>query len=169
MEGLIVLLVLAVLAVPVLLVIALASISGLKGRVATLEAQVAMLHRRAAAEPARAPAAASVSGEPTLAEVMRQAPSPPQPAPASVAESTPAVPPEAAATPAPQAADARQAAPKPVPLRPAPAKPTRPDPVTLAIRAVQRWFTVGNVPVKIGMLVLFAGVAALLKYASDEG
>jgi len=35
--------------------------------------------------------------------------------------------------------------------------------------AVQRWFTEGNVPVKVGMLVLLAGVAALLKYASDQG
>jgi uncharacterized membrane protein len=34
---------------------------------------------------------------------------------------------------------------------------------------VWRWFTEGNVPVKVGMLVLFAGVAALLKYASDAG
>jgi uncharacterized membrane protein len=35
--------------------------------------------------------------------------------------------------------------------------------------AIKRWFTEGNVPVKVGMLVLFAGVAALLKYASDQG
>src|SRR5690606_9820684 len=34
---------------------------------------------------------------------------------------------------------------------------------------MRRWFTDGNVPVKIGMLVLFAGVAALLKHASDQG
>ncbi len=34
---------------------------------------------------------------------------------------------------------------------------------------VKRWFTEGNVPVKIGMLVLFAGVAALLKLAADQG
>lgn len=34
---------------------------------------------------------------------------------------------------------------------------------------IKRWFTEGNVPVKVGMLVLFAGVGALLKYASDEG
>src|SRR5690606_5707324 len=33
----------------------------------------------------------------------------------------------------------------------------------------RRWVTVGNVPVKVGMLVLLAGVAALLKYASDQG
>src|SRR5690606_38085061 len=35
--------------------------------------------------------------------------------------------------------------------------------------AVRRWFATGNVPVKVGMLVLFAGVAALLDYASDQG
>ncbi|MBL0162739.1 MAG: DUF2339 domain-containing protein [Xanthomonadales bacterium] len=34
---------------------------------------------------------------------------------------------------------------------------------------ITSWFTEGNVPVKVGMLVLFAGVAALLKYATDEG
>jgi uncharacterized membrane protein len=45
-----------------------------------------------------------------------------------------------------------------------------PPPVENALlRAAKRWFTVGNVPVKIGMLVLLAGVAALLKYASDQG
>ncbi|MEE7561469.1 DUF2339 domain-containing protein, partial [Xanthomonas sp. Kuri4-2] len=35
--------------------------------------------------------------------------------------------------------------------------------------AIRRWLTEGNVPVKVGMLVLLAGVAALLKYASDQG
>lgn len=34
---------------------------------------------------------------------------------------------------------------------------------------IKAWFTEGNVPVKVGMVVLFAGVAALLKYAADEG
>ncbi|HET7268358.1 MAG TPA: DUF2339 domain-containing protein, partial [Oleiagrimonas sp.] len=29
------------------------------------------------------------------------------------------------------------------------------------------WLTTGNVPVKVGMIVLFAGVAALLKYTAD--
>lgn len=38
-----------------------------------------------------------------------------------------------------------------------------------AIGWIKAWFTEGNVPVKVGMLVLFAGVAALLKYAADEG
>lgn len=46
---------------------------------------------------------------------------------------------------------------------------TQPDFIERAVTAVRRWFTEGNVPVKIGMLVLFAGVAALLKYATDQG
>ncbi|MEO8811141.1 MAG: DUF2339 domain-containing protein [Rhodanobacter sp.] len=44
-----------------------------------------------------------------------------------------------------------------------------PDPASVFIERIKRWFTEGNVPVKTGMLVLFAGVAALLKYAADAG
>ncbi len=172
MEGLIVLLVLAVLAVPVLLVIALVSVSGLKGRVAALEAQVAMLHRRAAAAPERAAEAATA--EPARSEPIPQAAPPTGPtptAPAAVEAPQTAVPVQAAATPAAQVvedAPIPESTPSAAPS-PAPAKPPRPSLIELGIRAVQRWFTVGNVPVKIGMLVLFAGVTALLKYASDEG
>ena len=39
----------------------------------------------------------------------------------------------------------------------------------MGVDKIKRWFTEGNVPVKIGVLVLFAGVAALLKYATDQG
>jgi uncharacterized membrane protein len=39
----------------------------------------------------------------------------------------------------------------------------------VAIDRIKRWFTEGNVPVKVGVLVLFLGVAALLKYAADAG
>jgi len=34
---------------------------------------------------------------------------------------------------------------------------------------LERWFIGGNVPVNIGILVLLAGVIALLKYATDQG
>lgn len=176
MEGMIALLVLAVLAVPVLLVIALVSISGLKQRVGALEQQVAALHRRPVA-----PAAAASPQEPTLADLTRQsAPPTSQPAaqapPPSVQDAPvpPVVP--AAAPAAPQANDPIAPAPavtiapvpRPIP-RPQPAKPAAPGIATIAMRAVQRWFTVGNVPVKIGMLVLLAGVASLLKYGADQG
>jgi len=52
---------------------------------------------------------------------------------------------------------------------PLPSEPTLPNFIERGIGAVKRWFTEGNVPVKIGMLVLLAGVAALLKYVSDQG
>ena len=35
--------------------------------------------------------------------------------------------------------------------------------------AIKRWFTEGNVPVKIGVLVLFVGVAAALRFAVVQG
>lgn len=44
-----------------------------------------------------------------------------------------------------------------------------PSPLEVAFDAVKRWFTQGNVPVKIGVLVLFLGVGALMKYAADQG
>ncbi|MEO8670666.1 MAG: DUF2339 domain-containing protein [Tahibacter sp.] len=47
--------------------------------------------------------------------------------------------------------------------------PREPDLAGRAIDAVKRWFTEGNVPVKIGVLVLFLGVGALMKYAADQG
>ncbi len=36
-------------------------------------------------------------------------------------------------------------------------------------RMLRSWFTEGNVPVKLGVLVLFVGVAAALKYAVEQG
>ncbi|MEO7067660.1 MAG: DUF2339 domain-containing protein [Rhodanobacter sp.] len=47
--------------------------------------------------------------------------------------------------------------------------PMQPDAASILISRIKHWFTEGNVPVKIGILVLFAGVAALLKYAADAG
>lgn len=48
---------------------------------------------------------------------------------------------------------------------PAPAKPSHFD---LALRWVRRWLTTGNVPVKVGVLISFFGIAFLLKYASEQ-
>jgi uncharacterized membrane protein len=170
-----------VLAVPVLLIAALVGITGLKRRVTELESQVADLSA-ASISPAPTEARAGrvaepqtdVSTEPTLAELTRQPPvvapvreTAPPPS-ASAGQTPPPLPPQ---MPRPAAAEAPTAAAPPPPTRPVsrPVTPSQPDILTLAARAVKRWFTVGNVPVKIGILVLFAGVAALLKYASDQG
>jgi len=60
--------------------------------------------------------------------------------------------------------------PEPAPAldEPVPARLLAPPAPDLFDR-VKVWFTEGNVPVKVGVLVLLAGVAALLRYASSEG
>lgn len=44
-----------------------------------------------------------------------------------------------------------------------------PTAIDKAISYLKHWFTEGNIPVKIGVLVLFGGVAALLRYAATQG
>ncbi|MCU1063044.1 DUF2339 domain-containing protein [Stenotrophomonas maltophilia] len=165
MEALIALVVLVLLAIPLLLVVALVMIAGLRRRVAALEstlaaasvsrpATVATATEAASARPVVTPSASA--DPPFLRPVAAATPQPPQP---SVPEAAPAE------TPAP-----RPVTPPPVPLAPPlPAEPAPPNVIERGIGAVKRWFTEGNVPVKIGMLVLLAGVAALLKYVSDQG
>jgi len=45
----------------------------------------------------------------------------------------------------------------------------QPDAITDFFKRIGQWFISGNVPAKVGMLVLLCGVAALLKYANDQG
>ena len=171
MEGLIVLAVLVALALPVLLVAALVSVGNLKRRVLLLEQAVQRLRAREASSDAPVPRPATAP-----APAVQDIPSI-QPGPAAGR-----MPPNAHAAGPERAADAPEApgvpapaAPVPPPLPPTPPRPqrpqrpARPDAFEVAVRAVKRWFTSGNVPVKVGMLVLLAGVAALLKYASDQG
>jgi uncharacterized membrane protein len=161
MEALIVLLGLAVLLVPVLLVVALVMIAGLRRRVAALEAAQADAQARPAAPEIAVPApvAAPVAPPRAVEPVRVERPS---------AVAAPPPPHVAAPPPLPQAA-APVSTPSPVrPVEPEPHE-HRPDLAERALAAVKRWFTEGNVPVKIGMLVLLAGVAALLKYVSDQG
>ncbi|EGD11197.1 putative membrane protein [Xanthomonas vesicatoria ATCC 35937] len=87
----------------------------------------------------------------------------PLPAARSVAGTSEAT----ASRPPPAAASAQPTPPPSAP--PAPNPPSAPNAIERAATALKRWFTEGNVPVKVGMLVLLAGVASLLKYASDQG
>jgi uncharacterized membrane protein len=109
----------------------------------------------AAAPPITAPEAAPVT-TPVAAPVTTPVAAPVAPSPPPPVRPAPVV---AAAAPA-------NAPPSPTPQPQAPPTPTFIDHLAARIRA---WFTEGNVPVKIGILVLFAGVAALLKYAADVG
>ena len=166
MEGLVVLVALVVLAVPLALVVALARISGLSARLAAVEGQVAQL-RAASATAERAVHAVTV---PATAAGPGAAPTPTSPA---AADPRPADAIAAAAAVHAAGGDPTPRVPhtaSPVRVRVEAARtPPRPNPIELVARAVRRWFTEGNVPVKVGVLVLFAGVAALLKHASDQG
>lgn len=85
----------------------------------------------------------------------------PQPAPAARAESPPAPPPAARAA-------SRGAQPATRTARQRRAAPAAPDLLADAFGKAQRWLTTGNVPVKIGVIISFFGVAFLLKYAVDN-
>ena len=80
-----------------------------------------------------------------------------------------------ASAPAPAGAEPppipARAAPSPAP-RPAPGfdpGPREPDVFEKAFAVVKGWLFEGNVPVKLGVLVLMFGVAAAIKYAADAG
>src|SRR5262249_52382975 len=92
-------------------------------------------------------------------------PAPPSPAPIIDSSARRA----AAAAAVSQASASTEATPRATTSPPRAPSPPTPGPVDNFAAAIKRWFTEGNVPVKVGMLVLIAGVAALLKYASDQG
>lgn len=169
MEALIVLLVLVLLAIPLLLIVALVMIAGLRRRVAALEHRAAGSAWDAApapAEPERPLRWTDIESVDTVAAPPDFAMQPGVERPVETAD-TVAAPASAGAMPPPLPSSA------PIPPRPAPpAVPVEPQGPGIGERIVgtiKQWFTEGNVPVKIGMLVLLAGVAALLKYASDQG
>ncbi|KGQ19607.1 putative membrane protein [Lysobacter dokdonensis DS-58] len=151
------------LAALVLAIIALTNNGNATKRLAALERELQRL-REMLAQRGAPPAQAQAEAAPTPAP-REAAPPPPRPVPAPPSptravfdvdgpsmETTPGAP-----------------MPPPQPAPPRPTLPREPDVVSQGIEKIKRWFTEGNVPVKIGVLVLFAGVAALLKYATDQG
>jgi uncharacterized membrane protein len=86
---------------------------------------------------------------------------------------TPVAPPLPPIPPLPSSSTSQADASRPIRVPAQAYTPSRTDPPRNesggAFEAIKRWFTEGNVPVKVGMLVSFVGVAALLKYAADEG
>ena len=53
--------------------------------------------------------------------------------------------------------------------QPTSARLRSPGPLDRIIEMMKRWLTTGNVPVKLGVIVSFFGVAFLLRYAVDQG
>ena len=132
-------------------------------RVTRLGGELAEL-RRAGLRPAPGPVPTSGG----VAAPIAAAPRPePAPAPAVASAPFPAAPAPAAVSPAPPPIPAAAPAPRPAPA--APRAPDTPDPLAKLARVLRSWFFEGNVPVKLGVLVLLFGVAAAIKYAADAG
>lgn len=172
----------------------LGQVARLRGRLADMDQRLARIEdairRRAVAradetgpaapvaEPAHPVAPAAATDAPPGAPASRAMDIPPLPAaPGTV--STPASVPLAAATAsvsAPSTPDAAEAGGTPAPpaaprvaFETADDTPRGPDVLERAVGIVRGWLFEGNVPVKLGLLVLMFGVAGALKYAADAG
>lgn len=141
--------------------------SGLRRRSHELDqrlARIEALERRPAAV---TPAASSPAAASPPAPGVAAAPTPPRPIPTELAAAPPAA--AVTAAPAPPALPpASTAAAAPPGPRPEPG-PREPDVFERAFAVVRGWLFEGNVPVKLGLLVLMFGIAAALKYAADAG
>ncbi|HEX7889570.1 MAG TPA: DUF2339 domain-containing protein [Ramlibacter sp.] len=58
--------------------------------------------------------------------------------------------------------------PRPAPARPAPAAPAQPDLVTQLVLCARDWLFGGNTVVRMGVVVLFIGLAFLARYAVEQ-
>jgi uncharacterized membrane protein len=138
--------------------------SRLRGRVSQLEARLADIESQVqsapgAAVPARSPAPPARTDPTPVASASAGAPPPTVATATGPADTAPAAgPPPVPSTPS--------AAPVP---QPAFGGPREPDVFEKAVAMAKRWLFEGNVPVKLGLLVLMFGVAAALKYAADAG
>ena len=130
----------------------------LQERVARLEHEVSLLRRQIAEIKGgtfAAPATVEEAAEPVpaVAEALPPVEAPAAPVP---------TPPVAVPQPVPQPASTPVAAPAPV------LAPYEPDWVERAVAAARDWLLGGNSVVRVGILILFFGVAFLLKYAADN-
>jgi uncharacterized membrane protein len=146
----------------------------LRRQVELLAADLARLRARQAAGQVAAGASANAGQVAAGASANAAAAAAAGPVPAEAAapiDSTPRPAMPAVSATAPRTA-AAQSEPPPIPPRPsawrAPA-PSGPSWADTLLARVKGWFTEGNVPVKIGVLVLLFGVAAALRYAAAQG
>uniref|UniRef100_UPI0040564DB0 DUF2339 domain-containing protein n=1 Tax=Candidatus Electrothrix sp. TaxID=2170559 RepID=UPI0040564DB0 len=110
----------------------------------------------------------NTSAEPVpLKDEPRAHPSPPKERVKSAAIHRPASPPQEVSFQVAEEEPEEQPSPVRNPVSPSSSE-TPPDPVERAIAYVQQFFTQGNVVLRVGLLVLFFGVAFLLKYAAER-
>ncbi|MBR8333698.1 DUF2339 domain-containing protein [Burkholderia ambifaria] len=161
-------------------------VARLEATVETLTRELDVLRGQLAGAKAGAASTGSATQAPsaTPATVPPPAPLPPRPSvrpavasagtPASTSMPTPAPTPEPAVAARTSAAPAASSAPTNAPsaaarpIPPAPPPPREPGIADRAFRAARDWLLGGNTVVRVGIIVLFFGVAFLLKYAADN-
>ncbi len=131
-----------------------AALGYLLGQLRSLQDKVDQLSNTIGHAPDIKPAAEPRTGVPE--------PEPPLPRPLAETPSAPA-----------RSAEMASGQAKPKPLT-AEAQPPSPgirlaQPIVRMVEMAKRWLTTGNVPVKLGVIVSFFGVAFLLRYAVDQG
>ena len=153
-------------------VLAGAAIGYLLARVAALGARLRDIESRLEVRDATASTRAAIATRavpPATSEALDLRPPAPVPQPVSHADEAFELPEPMPAPPMPVDAGRPEPEPMAAPVAWQDSEPAGPDFGERVVDWIKAWFTEGNVPVKVGMLVLFAGVAALLKYAADEG
>lgn len=162
-EALVTLAFLILMAGPVLLVIALVQIAKLRNRVEQLESGRPSAPAPAPAPPSETPIVSRTVIAP--APPAPKIPPPPSPPP-PFAEKPPPAPDEEVATPSgphPPDPPTTDAAPPP------PRRTPGPSPAGRTAGAVKAWFTTGNVPVKVGVILSLLGLGFLLQTALNRG
>jgi uncharacterized membrane protein len=135
------------------------TLNNLLERVGKLEEQLADLQRQLATARVAPPEAASVASE-AATPIAEPTPSEPEAPPQPTASETPPV-------PALQA-EARTAETLSAPAEREPPGPPEPPAGMDALTRLWDWLTGGNALVRVGVVVLFFGVAFLLKYAYEH-
>lgn len=159
---------LLLLALPFLLWALFARLNRLCEQVRELEDEQAELRRdRVRAASAESPSAAAHAAPAPAPMPTTQVSAPPPVEPAS-AEPEPELTPEAAAFEFPELPEPPAVPTRPAPAAPAPAPRLEPSGPTLFDRA-REWLLGGNTVARVGVVVLFFGVAFLLKYAAERG
>lgn len=134
-----------------------ALVGWLMARVIELQRRIKSLEQGLPAQPDQATRPTVVADETPSAPTTAAWDTPADPEPQSVASQTamPELP-----VNEPDRADHADQAPTP--------EPRGPSRLDLAWRAARRWLTTGNIPVKLGVIISFFGVAFLFKFAIDK-
>ncbi|MFO1265618.1 MAG: DUF2339 domain-containing protein [Rubrivivax sp.] len=168
MDDLLILLALVVLAIPIAVIVLIVMVARSRTRLDEHERRLAGLERRIEALGQRPAAGVAAAPVPAVAPAPQAAPAPEPAPPAPAMSPAPAAPPMPSAPSAP-----RPVEPAPARASPPPAEPpgyVEPPPFIEPEwqRAIREYFTGGNLVVRVGVIVLFFGVAFFLKYVAQR-